>query len=41
MLELHYNDGSRLDDAVRLAESAIDIGPMPPAAAPLVLDHVT
>jgi pyrimidine-nucleoside phosphorylase len=36
VLTLHYNDASRLDEAVRLARSAIAIGPNPPATSPLV-----
>jgi pyrimidine-nucleoside phosphorylase len=36
ILRLHYNDARRLPEATRLAESAIQIGPQPPVAAPLV-----
>ena len=42
ILELHFNDDRGLADAIRLAESAIEISPAPAAAPPaLVLDHVT
>ena len=41
VLELHYNDDRRLEDAVRLVASALVIEPTAPAARPLVLDHVT
>jgi pyrimidine-nucleoside phosphorylase len=40
ILELRHNQAPRLDQARALAESAIDIGPDAPAAAPLILDHV-
>jgi len=40
ILELRYNDGRRLDEAVRLAEAAITIGDAPVDAAPLILDHI-
>ena len=40
ILELRYNDGRRLEEAVRLAESAIAIGDAPADAAPLILDHI-
>jgi pyrimidine-nucleoside phosphorylase len=40
ILELRYNDGRRLEEAVRLAESAITIGDAPADAAPLILDHI-
>ncbi len=36
MLDLHYNDPSRLQQAIQLAQSAIEIGPTAPAAIPLV-----
>ncbi len=36
ILALHYNDGRSLDEAVRLAQSAIAFGPTPPAPSPLV-----
>lgn len=41
VLELHYNDDRQLADAVRLAESAIEVGSTPPPAHPLVIEHVT
>jgi pyrimidine-nucleoside phosphorylase len=41
ILELRYNDGRRLSEAVRLAEAAIEVGASPPEAAPLILDHIT
>jgi thymidine phosphorylase len=41
LLDLHYNDDSRLDAAVELATTAIAIDDAAPAARPLVLDHVT
>jgi pyrimidine-nucleoside phosphorylase len=41
VLDLHYNDGARLADAVRLAESAVSIAAAAPEVGPLVLDHVT
>ena len=40
ILELRYNDGRRLEEAVRLAESAMAIGEAPADAAPLILDHI-
>lgn len=40
ILELRYNDGRRLEEAVRLAESAIAIADAPADAAPLILDHI-
>jgi pyrimidine-nucleoside phosphorylase len=40
VLELHYNDEQRVDGAVPLAESAIDISPAAPPALPLVLAWV-
>jgi pyrimidine-nucleoside phosphorylase len=36
ILALHYNDARRLDEAVRLAHIAIEVGHAPPAAVPLV-----
>lgn len=36
ILTLHYNDARRLPDALRLAESAVRIGPHAPPATPLV-----
>jgi pyrimidine-nucleoside phosphorylase len=36
ILSLHYNDGSRLRDAIQLAQSAVEIGPDAPAPVPLV-----
>jgi pyrimidine-nucleoside phosphorylase len=36
ILSLHYNDRSRLQEAVQLAESAIEIGPHVAPPAPLV-----
>ncbi len=41
ILELHFNHDRRLDEAVRLAEVAIEVGPVPPTARPLVIDHIT
>ena len=42
ILELHFNDDRGLVDAIRLAESAIELSPTEAAAPPaLVLDHVT
>jgi len=41
VLELHYNVEQGVTDALRLAESAIEVGPSAPPASPLVLDHVT
>lgn len=40
ILELHYRDRDRLEDAVALAERAITIGDAPAAAPPLILDEV-
>ncbi len=40
VLVLHYNDDHQLDEAVRLAQSAIDIGAVPPSSTPLVLGWV-
>ncbi|HUE88471.1 MAG TPA: thymidine phosphorylase [Vicinamibacterales bacterium] len=40
VLALHYNEGRQLDEAIRLAESGIDIGDTPPPATPLVLGWV-
>jgi pyrimidine-nucleoside phosphorylase len=41
ILELHYNDGRRLAEAMRLADAAIAVGETPPDAPPLILDHIT
>jgi pyrimidine-nucleoside phosphorylase len=42
ILELHFNDDRGLADAIRLAESAVEITPTPALSPPaLVLDHVT
>ena len=41
ILELHFNDDRGLADAIRLAESAIEISPTAAAPPALVLDHVT
>jgi pyrimidine-nucleoside phosphorylase len=42
ILELHFNDDRGLADAIRLAESAVEITPTPAPSPPaLVLDHVT
>jgi hypothetical protein len=35
-----YNDGGRLNEAVALAERAIEVGDIPPARHPLVLGRV-
>jgi len=40
VLVLHYNDDRQLDQAIRLAQSAIEIAAVPPAPAPLVLGWV-
>jgi pyrimidine-nucleoside phosphorylase len=40
VLVLHYNDERQLHEALRLAQSAIDIGADPPPPAPLVLGWV-
>jgi pyrimidine-nucleoside phosphorylase len=40
VLVLHYNDERHLDQAIRLAQSAVDIAALPPAPAPLVLGWV-
>jgi pyrimidine-nucleoside phosphorylase len=40
VLVLHYNDEERLAQAIRLAQSAIDIAATPPPPAPLVLGWV-
>jgi pyrimidine-nucleoside phosphorylase len=40
VLVLHYNDEHLLEEAIRLARSAIDIGPTPPPSTPLVLGWV-
>jgi thymidine phosphorylase len=40
VLVLHYNDEQQLDQAIRLAQSAIEIAAAPPASAPLVLGWV-
>jgi pyrimidine-nucleoside phosphorylase len=40
VLVLHYNDEQQLHDAMRLAESAIEIGATPPASSPLILGWV-
>jgi pyrimidine-nucleoside phosphorylase len=40
ILELHYNDGRRLAEAVRLAEAAIELAGTPPDAVPMVLDQI-
>ncbi len=36
VLDLHYNDDSRLPEAIELAESAMTLGPTAPATGPLV-----
>jgi pyrimidine-nucleoside phosphorylase len=41
ILELRYNDGRRLDEAVRLAEGAIEIGASAGERRELVIEHVT
>jgi pyrimidine-nucleoside phosphorylase len=41
LLELHFNDDRRVDDAVRLVDAALAIEATPPVLRPLVLDHVT
>jgi pyrimidine-nucleoside phosphorylase len=41
ILELRYNDGRRLDEAVRLAESAIAVGAARADAPPLILAHIS
>lgn len=40
VLVLHYNNEDQLNDAIRLAESAIAIGPTPPTSPPLVVGWV-
>jgi pyrimidine-nucleoside phosphorylase len=40
VLVLHYNDGPSLDEAVQLAQSAIEIGPTPAPSTPLILGWV-
>jgi pyrimidine-nucleoside phosphorylase len=40
VLELHYNDDRQLENAIRMAESAIDIVDTPPAPTPLVFAWV-
>jgi pyrimidine-nucleoside phosphorylase len=40
VLVLHYNDEHQLDEAVRLARSAIEIGASPPASTPHILGWV-
>jgi len=41
VLELHYRDESRLDDAIALATKAIVVGDTPVTPAPLILDEVS
>jgi pyrimidine-nucleoside phosphorylase/thymidine phosphorylase len=40
VLVLHYNDGHPVDEAARLAQSAIEIGATPPPSTPLILGWV-
>jgi pyrimidine-nucleoside phosphorylase len=40
VLELRYNHDRRLEEAIQLAEAAIEIGSAPPEPRPLVLGHV-
>ena len=40
VLELHYRDRARLDQALALAERALVIDAVPPPSAPLVVDEV-
>ena len=40
VLELHYRDRARLDQALALAERALVIDAVPPPPAPLVVDEV-
>jgi thymidine phosphorylase len=40
LLELHADSPDRFDGAVAALEGAIEIGPSPPAARPLIIERI-